>query len=243
MTRDLSRRSDEPELMDADNVDYETFRGCLRDLAKVNVVSLGHRPTLAFLEALRRRGRLALGRPVDILDVGSGYGDLLRAVDWWAARRGVAVRLTGVDLSPWSARAAEEATPTVAEEGRAIRWATGDVFDHAGRADVIVSSLFAHHLDDARVVRFLRWMEDRAEVGWFVNDLHRHPLPHAVFGPLATALGWHKFVRHDGPVSIARAFVPDDWRRLLRAAEVPDGSADIRRWFPFRLCVGRIRSA
>ena len=229
--------------MDANDVDYETFRGCLRDLAKVNVLSLGHRPTLAFLETLRHRGRLAPDRPVDILDVGSGYGDLLRAVDRWAARRGVAVRLTGVDLNPWSARAAEEATPKATVEGGAIRWATGDVFDHAGRADVIVSSLFAHHLDDARVVRFLRWMEDRAEVGWFINDLHRHPLPHAVFGPLATAFGWHGFVRHDGPVSIARAFVPDDWRRLLRAAEVPAGSTDIRRWFPFRLCVGRIGPA
>ena len=63
MIRDLSRRSDVPELMDADDVDYETFRGCLRDLAKVNVVSLGHRPRWAFWrrsgagDALRRADR------------------------------------------------------------------------------------------------------------------------------------------------------------------------------------------
>lgn len=238
MGRDLSRRSDEAELMDADDVDYATFRGCLHDLARVNVMSFGYRPTLAFLEALRRRGRLPPDRPLEVLDVGSGYGDLLRAVDRWASRRGVAVRLTGVDLNPWSARAAGEATA----DGAAIRWQTGDVFDHTGQADVIVSSLFAHHLDDARVVRFLRWMEDRARVGWFVNDLHRHPLSHAAFGPLATALKLHPFVRHDGPVSIARGFVADDWRRLLRTAGIPEGDASIRRWFPFRLCVGRVKS-
>ena len=120
MRRDFSARSGESELMDADDVDYETFRDCLRDLAQVNVVTLGHRPTLQFLEMLRREGRLPQGRPVEILDVGSGFGDLLRAVDRWASRRGVDVRLTGVDLNPWSARAAQEAT----QPERPIQWAT-----------------------------------------------------------------------------------------------------------------------
>ncbi|WP_225972735.1 methyltransferase domain-containing protein [Paracoccus jeotgali] len=236
MARDLSRRSTEPELMDADDVDYQTFRGCLRDLARVNRLSLGYRPTLSFLDALRQAGRLQVDRSLRILDVGSGYGDLLRAVEGWAARKGVAVELTGLDLSPWSARAAQEARPD-----SAIRWQTGDVFDHPGRADVIVSSLFTHHLADADVIRFLRWLEDRAAIGWFVNDLHRHPVSHRGFGPLAAALRLHLFVRHDGPVSIARSFVAEDWRALIRAAEIPLDSVQIRRWFPFRLCVSRIR--
>lgn len=223
--------------MDAQDTDYETFRDCLQDLARVNVLSMGYRPTLTFLERLRRRGRLDLGRPVEILDAGSGYGDALRAVDAWAARHGIAVRLTGVDLNPWSARAAAEATG----EGRPIRWITADIFDHDEGADIILSSLFTHHLDDAQLVRFLRWMEERARVGWFVNDLHRHALPHSTFGPLASALRFHRFVRHDGPVSFARAFVPEDWRRLLSEAGVPEGEAEVRRWFPFRLCVARER--
>lgn len=225
--------------MDATDTDYETFRGCLRDLARVNVLSLGYRPTLAFLEDLRRSGRLDLGRPVEILDAGSGYGDLLRAVDRWAERHRLAVRLTGVDISPWSARAASEATPP----GRPIRWETGDLFGHERGADVVLSSLFAHHLDDASAVRFLRWMEDRARVGWFINDLHRHVLPYWTFGLMASALRLHPFVRHDGPVSFARAFVPGDWERLLCQAGVPQGRAAVRRWAPFRLCVGRVRSA
>ena len=238
MSRDLSRRSGETELMDAQDVDYETFRDCLSDLARVNTLSLGYRPTLAFLDALRRDGRLGSGRPVEIVDIGSGYGDLLRVIEAWAARHGIAVRLTGVDLNPWSAQTAREAT-----EGTAIRWETGDVFDHEGSADVIVSSLFAHHLDDALVVRFLAWMEERAVIGWFVNDLHRHPLPHTAFGSLAKAMRFHAFVRHDGPVSFARAFVPDDWHRLLRAAGVPEDAAEVHRWFPYRLCVGRTKPA
>lgn len=235
MARDLSRRSREPELMDAQDTDYETFRGCLRDLARVNALSMGYRPTLTFLDRLRRAGRLDLGRPVEILDAGSGYGDALRVVDRWAERHGLPVRLTGLDLNTWSARAAEEATVMA----RPIRWVTGDIFDWDEPADVVVSALFTHHLDDARLVRFLRWMEGRASVGWFVNDLHRHRLPHATFGPLAAVLRLHRFVRHDGPVSFARAFHPEEWGRLLREAGVTE--ADVRRWFPFRLCVARVK--
>lgn len=236
MARDLRRRSAEVELMDGDDVPYETFRGCLQSLARVNVLSLGYRPTLAFLDALRRKGRLDLGRPVQILDVGSGYGDLLREVDGWASRHRVPVRLTGLDLNPWAAVAAAEATAS----DRPITWRTGDLFDHAGQADVVVSSLFAHHLDDGAVVRFIRWMEERASVGWFVNDLHRHPLPARFFGPLARLGGFHPFVCHDGPVSFRRAFVPGDWERFLVEAGMPDGSVQVRRAVPFRLCVGRI---
>lgn len=239
MIPDLSRRSGERERMDGEDVDFETFQGCLRDLARVNALSGGYRPTLAFLDGLRRAGRLALGRPVEILDAGSGHGDALRAVDRWAARRGIPVRLLGVDLNPWSARAAAEATAA----GRPIRYETGNIFDHAGGADVVLSALFAHHLDDAGVVRFIRWMEGRARVGWFVNDLHRHVVPALGFGPLAGLLRMHPFVRHDGPASFRRAFVPADWRRLLAAAGVPEGEASVRRAFPFRLCVARARPA
>jgi SAM-dependent methyltransferase len=222
--------------MDGPDTDYETFRDCLRDLARVNVLSLGYRPTLAFLEGLRRSGRIGPARPVEILDAGSGYGDLLRAVDRWGARHGLDLRLTGVDLNSWSARAAAEATLP----GRPIRWVTGDIFGQDRPADVVVSSLFTHHLDDALLVRFLRWMEDRARLGWFINDLHRHPIPAVGFGPLAAILRFHRFVRHDGPVSFRRAFVPGDWHRLLREAGVPKAVA-VERWFPFRLCAARAK--
>jgi SAM-dependent methyltransferase len=225
--------------MDAPDTDYETFRGCLQDLARVNRLSLGYRPTLAFLARLRQSGRLDLGRPVEILDVGCGYGDLLRAVDCWAERHGVPVRLTGLDLSPWSARAAQEATAP----GRAIRWITGDVFAHNGPSDLILSSLFAHHLQDRLVVHFLRWMEGHAKSGWFINDLHRHPVPFRTFGPLAAALRLHVFVRHDGPISFARAFTPDEWHGLLSQAGVPTREVLVEKWAPYRLCVARAKAA
>lgn len=239
MKRDLSARSHEAELMDSGDTDYETFRGCLHDLAKVNVVTLGYRPTMAFLEGLRRAGRFDLGRPITIVDAGSGYGDLLRKVERWARRHKLEARLVGIDLNPWSAKAAKEAALGCSS----IEWVTGDIFDRIETADVVICALFAHHLDDRRLVEFLRLIEAKSGIGWFINDLHRHPLPYAVFGPLASIMRWHLFVRHDGPVSIARGFVASDWRSLARDAGVDLAVVDIRWRFPFRLCVSRVKPA
>lgn len=240
MTRmDFSRRAATPELMDDETVSFEDLRACLEDLARVNRLTLAYRPTLAFLESVRAAGLVPHDRPLTILDAGCGYGDTLRRIDRWAQRRGVAVRLTGVDLSAHAMRIAAEATPP----DRPIEWIEADLatFRPEGDVDLIVSSLFAHHLDERTLLAFLAWMEATARIGWFVNDLHRHPLPYHVFRVWAAMARWHRFVRHDGPVSITRAFVSADWRRLLADAGIPPGSADIRWWMPFRLCVSRLR--
>jgi hypothetical protein len=95
-------------------------------------------------------------------------------------------------------------------------------------------------MDDAEIVRFLTWMEARARLGWFVNDLHRHWLPYHGFRLLAGAMRWHHFVRHDGLLSIARAFRRDEWEALLQAAGV--GSVARVHWrFPFRYCIERAK--
>lgn len=133
-----------------------------------------------------------------LLDVGSGYGDTLRAVARHLARLGVAA------------------------EG----------------FDGIVCSLFAHHLEDAEIVPFLKMMETSARGGWFVNDLYRSRFAATGFAAIARLTGRHPIVRHDGPVSFARAFRREDWRRLLSGAGVE--AARIGMDVPFRLCVERL---
>ena len=115
----LAARSTADERMDTDCADYDDYRRCLRDLARVNTVTLTHRPTLAWL-ARETAGLDAFS----LLDVACGHGDMLRRIRRWSDRNGIAARLEGVDLNPWSARAAREATPDTAH----ITYRTGDVF-------------------------------------------------------------------------------------------------------------------
>ncbi|MBV8915693.1 MAG: methyltransferase domain-containing protein [Acetobacteraceae bacterium] len=232
---DWTRRSLEKEWMETERVEAGDYARCLADLAVVNTVTLARRPTLAFMRRVTRG--LPPGSRVSVLDAGFGEGDMLRRIARWGKRRGLALELEGVDLDPVSAQAAAALTPP--ELG--IRYRTGDVFDERPRGvDVVISSLFTHHLTDAQVVAFLRWMERTARLGWFVNDLHRHALAYHGFALLSRAAGWHRFVQHDGRLSVARSFRRADWARLLAAAGL-ERVAEVRWHVPFRLCVSRVR--
>ncbi len=229
----LPERMDEPCSM-------EEMAGCLRDLQTVNRLTMSYRPTLEFLErVVERHG----GAELHVVDVGSGYGDFVRVIHRWALRRGVKLRLTGIDLNPQAAVIAREATAKAGLEVGAIEWRTGDAFAMEGvhAPDVVISSLMAHHLGHDEVVGFLRWMEASAQRGWFVNDLERQPVPALLFGVVSRLLGCHPFMRQDGPVSFRRAFRVEDWRGLLREAEIPADAARILPTFPARLCVERLR--
>ncbi|HEU5352175.1 MAG TPA: methyltransferase domain-containing protein [Terracidiphilus sp.] len=172
-----------------------------------------------------------------IVDVGCGGGDLLRRIAGWARRRGIAVELTGIDMNPYAARAAAEFTP----RDVGIAWITGNALEYRPEKpmDVVVSSLMAHHLEDEEIVALLRWMEASAQAGWFINDLERSERSSRIFGWVERLAGWHRFVRHDAAVSFRRAFLKEDWMRLLAAAGIPREAVTVERWRPGRLCVGR----
>ena len=232
---DFARRSLELEWMDTEAIARDDYARCLADLAVVNTVTLARRPTLAFMRRVTRG--VPRGTRFSVLDVGFGHGDMLRRLARWGARRGIALELEGIDLDPVSAEAAERAT----SPGLGIRYRTGDVFDQkAGSVDVVISSLFTHHLTDEQVVRFLGFMERTARRGWFVNDLHRHQVAYYGFTALSRAAGWHRYVQHDGRLSVARSFRRADWARLLAQAGL-ERAADVRWHVPFRLCVSRVR--
>jgi len=229
---DLSVRSDLPEAMDDPGLDEATYRRCLSDLAALNRLTLTHQAALRWLDHAIGS---APAKAFSVLDVAYGQGDLLRALAALAERRGWRVQLRGIDLNPRSAAAAKAATPA----GMQIDYRIGDVFAYQPetRPDFIVSSQFSHHLSDSDIVRLLQWLESNARIGWMITDLQRHFLPYYGFRYLAAAMRWHRIVRDDGTISIARGFRRRDWKALLQRAGVP---AVIQWRFPFRYTVSRL---
>jgi SAM-dependent methyltransferase len=223
--------------MDTESVSVDEYRRCLQDLANVNTITLTRRPILRWLR--HAMSRVRPGERVSLLDVGYGYGDVLRAIRVWGRQRGFSLDLVGLDLNPMSESIARAATPPE----MAIDFRTGDVFkaELGHRFDFVISSQMTHHLSDEALVAFIQWMERTAARGWFIGDLHRHMIPLHAFGLLARLAGWHPFVRHDGRVSIARSFRRRDWQRLLAAAGQHPAAFKIRWHMPFRLCVSRLR--
>jgi SAM-dependent methyltransferase len=226
---DFSQRSNEQEIMDGGIGSFELFDESLKQIEAVNHLTLGYRPMLSWVDRQLQSPEL---RPVTILDVGCGRGDLLRRIWSLARKKTVTVRLTGVDIDSWSAPAARQATP----EYMGIDYRIGNVFDMDIEADFVVCSHVTHHMKNDELVAFIRWLEAHARRGWFVGDLHRHPISFI----LAKMFPWlapvNSMIRNDGPVSVARAFTAKDWREILKQAGVP---AQIRCYFPVRYGVAR----
>jgi 2-polyprenyl-3-methyl-5-hydroxy-6-metoxy-1,4-benzoquinol methylase len=234
----MSRRrqpAELPELMDGP-CSREDLRACLRDLARVNAWLFGYRPTFKWLNSCIDTFA-DLRQPLRILDVGCGDGEALRRIAGWAKKKRIEVRLIGLDLSADAIGIAKEST----QPECGIQFVSANVFDYEPQeqVDVIVSSLFAHHLSDEETVRFIAWMEAHAGLGWFVNDLSRAETPYRLFRLLAKVTRLHRLVQHDGPVSVARAFKIGEWRRLCAEAGLADGEFSILSYKPARLCVAR----
>ncbi len=218
--------------MDSMGLSDAEYARCLRDLAAINRMTFTHRPTIAWLDRMTKA--LPEGAEISVLDVACGQGDLLRRIRGWARRRGVRARLEGIDLNPRSAAMAL-AAGTPEDE---IAYRTADVFAYRPdpRPDYVVTSQFTHHLDDAALVAFLGWLEAHAARGWMIADLHRHALAYHGFPLLARAMRWHRVVREDGQLSIARSFRRAEWLGYLAEAGL---EAPVRWTMPFRWCVSR----
>jgi SAM-dependent methyltransferase len=230
----ISRRARIVELMDQPCTKSECI-GCLADLAEVNRMLLAYRPTIKWL----RQFACAPQRPLRIVDAGCGAGDMLRRIEAWAFSRKIAVELTGIDFN----RSAVEAARQLSGPDSQIRWTCCDVlaFYPGTQVDLVISSLFAHNLDDNEIVRFLQWMETIALRGWFINDLERSLRSYYCFKLLARLMRWHPFVQHDGPVSILNSFTRSDWAYYFSEAGMESQRVSVFRAPIGRICVSRVK--
>jgi SAM-dependent methyltransferase len=226
------------ELMDGPST-YAEYRAGALSLESINRVTRGYRPTRNFME--RVLARTGVGHePLHVVDVGCGHGDGLREIYRWAAKRSVPLRLTGVDLNPYAARLAKERDRHEHVAAGTITWVNGDVFAAGFETppDVIVSSLFAHHLDDATIVQLMRWKDANARVGWFLGDLRRSARAAEGYKWLGTLLRWDSMVMHDGAMSFRRAMTLSEWQKHVRDAAVEAQVVDVGLG---RIAVERIR--
>lgn len=233
---DLSHRSSATEWLDRADLHPAELAPVLRDLARFNRAMLGHRPIISWL---RRATEVpSQQRPLTLVDVGCGYGDLLRAIRRWSRRRGLDIRLIGLDLSRETIRIAQAAT----NEDDRIEYQVADVFDFRPPVpiDFIVSSLLTHHMSDDMIVRFLRWMEATARKGWLIYDLQRHVVPYYFIGLVGRLSRLHPMVIHDGRISVTRALTRAEWNDRLDAAGIAHHAVALRR-FLFRFAIGRLR--
>ena len=187
----------------------------LRDLRRINRWLGG-----ATLSA-RAVGILAGDRrPVRILDVGTGGADIPVLLLREAARRGRPTAVTAVDHRPEMRAAALAMDPGLAFE-RDLRYEIHDgrELPYPERSfDIAHASLLVHHLDPPDAVAVLAELRRVSRLGVIVNDLDRSRL--ALLGArlMTRTITRAAWTRSDAPLSVRRAYRPDELEAMVRAA-------------------------
>lgn len=236
---DLLRRDLTPEILDLPGTPAESHREALVGLARVNAVSRtsGH--------AWRAIKRLAIERglkTVSVLDIGCGGGDVPLDLQRRALHAGLKMNVTGYDFSPTvvdyaraqAVRAEREHRGAATDRTCRAEFEVRNIFarppEH--RFDVVMCSLFLHHLDNTHAKILLRTMADSARRMVLVNDLVRSRLGYVAAQVGVRFLSRNSIVHQDGPHSVARAFRVDELRRLADDAGLT--GAQVRTIWPFR---------
>jgi SAM-dependent methyltransferase len=188
----------------------------LADIDRLNARFGGYSLTLRALDRLVRRAPPS--RPWLVVDVGGGRGDFARRLIRHMGRRGRAVHVVVVDRDPDLLAVARRAAPPNVSLVRA----DASALPFRARAvDVVTMSLTLHHMEPGAAVTSLAEMSTAARTAIVVNDLLRSRLSLWLVWIATHALGCHPISRHDGPLSVRRAYSPDEVRRLAEKAGLP----------------------
>jgi ubiquinone/menaquinone biosynthesis C-methylase UbiE len=226
-------RSAEIEILDAGGYAEEEIRGNLADLRFYNAWFAGSRIAIRAVARLLAREDGAAPRRLSLLDVATGSGDIPAAVATWLSRRGVDALTVGADAN---AQVLEEARRCRKRGMAPVSLLAGDAcrLPHPDRSvDIVICCNFLHHLDANAAVGALREMARVARAGVVAVDLIRTRTAWLNVWLLTRLTTLNRLTRHDGPLSVRRAFVPREL--VAMAAQAGMRGAVVRRAGPVRM--------
>jgi len=170
--------------------------------------------------------------PVSVLDLGSGSAHVPRAVAAWAYQMGIPAQVIAVD---WSARnlSAAQGYAVDAPDVLMIRADASQPPFAPASVDYVISTLFLHHFAPDALIGLLRTAAQIARRGLIMSDLVRGWMPLAAFRLAQPVIARSYLTRHDGALSIRRAYTPDELRDLAQAAGLV--GARVHTHWPWRM--------
>lgn len=199
------------ERMDAPDCDPAMLERTYAQFRLVNAVVSGWRVTYRH----HLRPHLHSGRPTTLLDVGSGGGDLARALARWAHRDGYDLRVTGIDPDPRAHAWARRQPPVAGVQFRQAL--SSELVAEGARFDLVVSNHLLHHLAADELQALLADSRRLARIAPVHSDIQRGRLGYALFSLGTWPLFRGSFIREDGLTSIRRSYTADELR-----AHVPE---------------------
>jgi 2-polyprenyl-3-methyl-5-hydroxy-6-metoxy-1,4-benzoquinol methylase len=216
------------EIMDDPQLDPKRHQAALRGLERLNTFSAGLSVISQPIEALSRDVN---GRPLRILDIASGGGDLPIGLAALALKTGLPLEVVGSDCSATAIAFAQEKARQLNQNVKFIHLnALNDALP--SDFDIISTSLFTHHLDPEEVINLLRkaYLATRSLV--IVNDLERSAINFGLVWVATRLLTQSDVVWHDGPVSVRASYTQSEFQELAKQAGLKN--CQITAKFPCR---------
>jgi 2-polyprenyl-3-methyl-5-hydroxy-6-metoxy-1,4-benzoquinol methylase len=231
MTINLTSRNRQSELMDDPLLNGNTHRHALAALRRINWLSRSDR--VVWKEILSQAKANPPERPLTILDIAAGGGDLAMRLARLAERDGVSVTIDGCDISPTALGFA--AHQAAAAQRNNIRFFQCDALQQPfpqQKYDVVMCSLFLHHLNEADAILLLQRMKAAATRLVLIDDLRRSRPGYWLAWLGCRILTRCHVVHVDGPMSVEGAFTSSEARSVADKAGLPD--AIVKHHWPQR---------
>jgi 2-polyprenyl-3-methyl-5-hydroxy-6-metoxy-1,4-benzoquinol methylase len=225
----FQQRSYQKELLDRNDIPFDDIKRNMQELDFINRKLGGHDITLDGIVALIKN-QITFNSKFTIVEIGCGGGDNLRAIRNWAERIHLPVQLEGVDINPECITYAKQQ-----RRNRGISFVVSDykkvLFEQ--KPDIIFSSLFCHHFTEEDLVFMLQWTKQNSQLGFFINDLHRHWLAYYSIKLLTKLFSKSYLVKNDAPLSVLRGFTRHEWNTIFYEAGISNFNCKWRwafRW-------------
>lgn len=225
--------------MDQPGLNRATHRRALEGLRKTNLLS----GTARFVwQELRNRGLLtSKSRPLRILDVAAGGGDVVIRLVKLAARHGTAVEAHGCDINTTAVDHARGAAGQIGLTTTKF-FQLDALNEHLPEGyDVMLCTLFLHHLLEADAEKLLRRMAQSAGRCVLVDDLRRSRLGYMLAWAGPRLLTRSPIVHTDGPLSVRAAFSVTEVRRIAEKAGLCDAALTLH--WPQRFMLSWMKNA
>ncbi|MFD2117963.1 SAM-dependent methyltransferase [Paenibacillus yanchengensis] len=217
MFKKLRHRALEDELMDDFSMGGDELREALQQLRLINSIFQAAGPMKYGVQQLWQEA----GKPVrlSILDIGAGSGDINRHLLRWATANGIDIKLTLVDITE---EACEEARQLFRNEPR-VEVLQCNLYDLLPDSfDIVTSTQFVHHFSAEELPNVVGSMLRTAKTGVVINDIHRHWIAWSAVWLTAHLISTNRYIRNDAPLSVAKGFRAEDWRKLKDVLGTPE---------------------
>lgn len=165
-----------------------------------------------------------------VLDIATGSADIPRALQRWGAANGVTLDIVAADVSP---EILAEARRWVSNTGiRLVRADARTLPWPDGSFDLVCCCLALHHFPPAEARRVLHEMWRVSARFVLVTDLSRGYAAYLGTWLATHVLAANPLTRHDGPLSVLRAYTRSELQALAEAAGLE--RVTVRPAQPFR---------